>query len=274
MRKYFTLVILSFLFFTACNNDNEEATVDPDPLADVGDVDTDPLQNRCRMTVIEETEGENKKITQTFTYDESGNVVKWELDERGAAAISYSTYEYDEQNRLVKEMQYEGDNPTPVESSTIVYESEATILVKNEEGETSTTYTLNEAGRITKVDFGSGEYERYEYDENGNITKRFGNTDFPPYEAVEKEYVRYDDKKNKYTTLPDNFRLIFAISVNNVLEEKSYFNGGGENKLDGTSTYTYEYNDEGFPTKRTEKYEDTDSDFTIEAVFVNTYNCE
>lgn len=179
-------------------------------------------ENRKLVEKVEEWLTNSGKNSNTNTYKYSGDKViekqvknNWGSDE----SIKVSEFVY--------------VSPTEIkEIKTVPYIINGQEMTRTE----TTTYTLDAERRVIKS---------VEEIENSKITKEF----------------QYDDKKNykhhpiALATEPDHF-LDEEVMKNNLISVKRTY----ENKQDSqynseeTSTYTYQYNDKGYPTRIEEIY--------------------
>ena len=170
--------------------------------------------------------------TTLAEYDGSGNLIKIKGED-------YSfTYEYDSQGKVVREKYDAIIDPTKIYSYP--YER---------------SYSYNNEGYLVKITLDANNYERYEYDANGNLAKKFLRT-ATQSEYLITEYLTYDDKKNPYFEFPFQQNMYMGISQvytiissmrpivneNNIISLKSYLPDGSSN----AQNLTYSYNDLGY----------------------------
>ncbi|REG92915.1 YD repeat-containing protein [Flavobacterium aquicola] len=185
-----------------------------------------------------------------------------------------STYSYDSNNRL-DNYKRNGNDFNPDLNQNLVYNADGTLqkLVQADNGAIVTeffydankkiikkigrsgfdTFKYSYSGNVITEDYRSattdvGWRQTYTYDENGNIIelKSYNDaTDANPegtFSAVIN--YTYDDKKNAASSFPQGF--LFPSSANNI--KTAQYNGGG------IGSSQYEYNLDGYPTKRTDSF--------------------
>lgn len=179
-------------------------------------------------------------ITQsvtTFTYG-SGTVVEMKIDYTGSSSYGFK-YSYgfkDETHTTLLDTEismYKGTSDYSYFSSTKFSRPTPNIINALEKRADSNDKTLFvydlSNGNIT----GSSVYTGIN---SSNPNGQLNNTSV---------YSNYDTKKAPYTSLPMIYYFpTFLASVNNI--GKGEFSGN-------TVTYTYEYNEDGYPVKKTEK---------------------
>ncbi|MEO8237912.1 MAG: hypothetical protein ABI576_07365 [Flavobacterium sp.] len=207
----------------------------------------------------------NEKTTKTFTYDDKKQITKIiEIGDLGFGTTqSVTTFTYGNGSVVGMKIDYTG-------SSSYGFE-----YLYGFEDETHTTLLNTSVSRYTGTSayssFSSTRFSRptpnviealekrpdsndktlYVYDlANGNITGssvytgiNFSNPNGQLNNT--SVYSNYDTKKSPYTSLPMIYNYpSFLTSVNNIGKSESSGN---------TVTYTYEYNEDGYPVKKTEK---------------------
>jgi hypothetical protein len=153
-------------------------------------------------------------------------------DPRKAPITQYKTYEYDEEGRLSKKLDYylNGEQFHLVSYQTFDY---GNGLIK-------------QMNRYNPQDELS-ERNTYTYDENGNIIRDeyfFKETETSFVLMSKYEYV-FDDKVNPYRIFEDEGLPGMYTNRNNII--KSTFTGYDSNAY--ITEYTYEYNASGLPVK-------------------------
>ena len=120
-------------------------------------------------------------------------------------------------------------------------------------------YTYNKDGLMDSVIYlDRKQYRRFEYDSRGYVVKAF-DKEYLASEKLIREYLKFDDKQIAYTSYFSHYTLptaspITLISLqlprptpHNVETEKILLAGG---TMD-TRTYTYTYNELGYPLSMT-----------------------
>lgn len=238
-----TLSTLLFLSLTliSCSNDDSNYT---------------PKENR----LVKET---SDKTTKTFSYDESNQLSKiieiGEIDSFGTTQ-SVTNFTYDSSGKIASKIidytgtnsfsfqyiyQYVGDQLSFCVVQRKIGNGSYFFLLKN-------VYNYSEPNKIIQME------TRYDSEYNEVITKsilNFANenlvdvtvytnvTDANPNGQLNNTnlYSNYDTKKSPYDGLP--LKLDFPYSSQN--------NVGKFDSLNASITYTYKYNADGYPIKKT-----------------------
>lgn len=257
-NKFLSMLALAGLFLAAgCSDDTEN---DPDPT---------PTEPTCQLTSISEVEDQDV-WNVTLTYDAAGNLTKRE-DPDGALTFTYidgkiSTMSFGE---VTGEFSYNGGTwPNRFEYEEdgdsyfmiMRYSGEQIASVEYhylEEGEdileSVTEITYNAAGNPTRIEYKNYDRETETFEVSTTI-----------------DGITTDDKKNPYA---GNFALAFYeaidgdeanLGVNNPVTAR--YNYGFGDPTDVVNTY--EYNDEGYPTKRVQ------TGFSDITTYNLGYNCK
>jgi hypothetical protein len=225
-------IVLLMVFAISCSNDSASES---------------ELEPQTRKNLLLKTTDDDGLIS-TYTYDSSNKVANYKLNGNMYNPSRDFNFVYNEDGTLHKVTQ--ASDGTSV--SEFFYDSNKKLIKKTgnngidlyEYVYNSNVLTVNYRYTITN----SGWREVYTYDVNGNILeiKTYSNaTDADPngtYSGV-IDYT-YDDKKSASSSLPQEF--LFPNSVNNI--KTTQYDGG----TIGTSQY--EYNTDGYPTKRTDGF--------------------
>ncbi|HMB99816.1 MAG TPA: hypothetical protein VKN14_02140 [Flavobacteriaceae bacterium] len=183
-----------------------------------------------------------------YSYDEKDNLIgKSNFLRNPTVDISY---EYDSQKRLIKEF----DNETGNYYQFNYDSNKITVYYFDEELIAFSQLTVDDNGKIVEFrDLNNGFFngfsvEKYVYDNKGNIIeiKWEENVQGNPDEV---STLLYDQNKNPYFyTLKDLYKSIYYSECKNGIP--SLFHGGfTPNNItkQGLYSYSYEYNDEGYP---------------------------
>ncbi|MCJ8164078.1 hypothetical protein MKJ04_04435 [Pontibacter sp. E15-1] len=198
-------------------------------------------------------------ITITYEYDAKGKILKANYDYDGVPKY-YISYEYDAKGRLIKATDYVLNNVQHDLYRYALYEYTAASLVARK---------VNHFvfGVIGNTSVGS---ETYEY-KNGDVSKiQMYSSSGVEAGSIE---ITYDDKASIYSSLPQVYTSPIASSHNIVTYELKDTKGSTiiNNPYSvNSSTYSYEYNEQGFPIKQVRK------DFTgrvLEKALI-TYTCK
>lgn len=172
----------------------------------------------------------NQTMAGTILYDRQGNV--------GYTRIKYVSYEYDENNNIIKTEEYEYDeNNSKINVNISEYEYDSNNNVVD-----AKHYKVNEEG-ITYLT----QTSEYEYDENGNNTKTI-HTNYDEKGNITYTNTiisEYDENNNctyhkQITSNDEYFYEISKYDVNGNLIEYSYYDcKDGEEKLYSYTQYIY-----------------------------------
>lgn len=227
------------------------------------DKSEDPKIVPCLLTSQVSSAG----TTSTFNYD--GKVMTSTVVSSSVGS-TLTTFEYDA-GRLTKlniaggivlELTYTGDNITKQER----------LSGKNVLDRTEYEYSGDNLIKIQDYDdpgtgLAKSGYRTFEYfDNNVNMAreKRFSTATSTTPDVV-LDYSMYGVNSSAFSAAPPEIIKYFKLGglpiFTNIL--KISFNNGQE------INYTYEFNDKGFPTKRTETYSNG-----VVNVQTNTYNCD
>lgn len=202
--------------------------------------------------------------TEIFTYNSSNGYIEsiTTLDNNDNEK-SYIKYEYNNENRMVKFTVYntKNKNRTKRSDNYLIYDNHGYVKTHKQklfsEGKWKEftydfEYEIN--GSIINIKETEKEKKRYTYEynngnlsyfinhrrEEGVLSKRYA----PRYDVITN-----DNHKNPYYKgFPSSFNIIWIYGKNNITEIR---NSGCKNvRYNNTITYQYDYNSEGFPTKK------------------------
>ncbi len=115
-------------------------------------------------------------------------------------------------------------------------------------------FTHDNSGRISKREFftytASMGYNRYEYNDDNNVSKVFHKQIIGDDEVLGSEYLSFDDKKRFFAgspelTLLELYVFNYEPSVNNVLTEKIHATRNETYTPAGNITYSLSYDEKG-----------------------------
>lgn len=262
-----TLLIIGILF-TSCSNDDDNSSVIPEANKKFIKAVTKPdLTQINRDHFFEYDDGLLTSatgftiLTGNYEYDSEGKLTgKTNFD-------GLFTYEYDNQNRIVKEVKVGTNNYIELtyQSGKVITEryyefagglgnggGEVLEIRELELNSNGLIIKMTEISNTTTTDFSQEngfykEYEQYEYDTNGNITSITTKYFDDPNESVLN--ISYDDKINPYyiafekyyniTYYLENFSGVifynwYGLTPNNIISR-------------GTENRTFVYDEDNYP---------------------------
>lgn len=192
------------------------------------------------------------RLIYTYTYDASNRMTTFAFTSNPYNPPRNYTFTYNTNGSLAEYFESIGHY-----KGKYTYNADGTVATKKEYSVSGATETLNDsytytytAGIVTEnyvsVSTGNGFRQEYKYDANGNNTEIKSYTTTPANPAGTfagtSTYGNYDAQNNPNSSYPSAF--IFPGSAKNNFRSLVYSTGGN-------NTYTYEYNADGYPTKRT-----------------------
>lgn len=194
---------------------------------------------------------DNDGLTFTYTYDASNKMIAYTQSANPSNAPRNYTFTYNTNGSLAEYFESISQN-----KGKYTYNTDGTVNTQKEYNVNGTTETLVNtytytyvAGVVTQnyifAPTGNGFRQEYKYGANGNLieVKSFTTTPANPSGTYSGAvtYGNYDTKNTPGSSFPAAFSFP-GYGKNNV-GSISYSSGG-------TTTYTYEYNVDGYPTKR------------------------
>lgn len=250
---------LSLLSFAGCDEDETAAEPEPDP-------------TECRL----ESVAVGTDITLTITYNSKGLPTHFNQVGNNSVDNRTDVFQYDNSDNVIKISSEKGHVEYEYNSENKVISTKAYKIIS---GSPSLSYHAihyyNAKGQLDSTSFPAGDlpalnYERYEYDEAGNLIKKFSKTD--GIEKLVLENLEFDDKIATYGNYYSRFTFIGPeivdltclaipfVGDHNVTKFKYLTIGGTWVDVQNT----YEYNDLGYPTKRTTSNSSTTVTYTNE----------
>ena len=255
MKTQINKLVLLFLavFAISCSNDSDSETPyevkENRILKEMDDKTTKTYTyNGNQLTKVIEIGDLGFGTTQmieNYTYGTDGKVTMVKSDYTGSASFGFRTsYTYNNVGKI-DQIHIEKYTETSDYSYYIIltYDYTTTNVVKRLEER------IQEGSRtLTIYDITNGNPSSYSVYKN--ITPNTPNGQLS-YTSL---YSDYDTKKTPYTALPLVYR-----------EPSLFTNNPGKTQSSGSTTnYTYEYNDDGYPTKITMSYNNTTSSTTYQ----------
>lgn len=231
--KHFILPIALGLALVSCNRDNDnnaaETPILPVKLVtEAGGIEL--KYNGDKLTeIIEKDEDVESRSMVEYTGDLITTITSYENNtETGKKSFTY------ENGRLVKKVDVYIDSQGQKQTDTDSYQynNDGTITGTNENGRTI-IYTM----------------------QNGNIIKEIDEQNTRVY--------KYDTKNNPFKNVRGFSALVLDMedlgTLNNVMEEVGTHTYQDATLSTFTRVYTYDYNANGYPTKKVMKYTDIDN---------------
>jgi len=187
-----------------------------------------------------------------YTYDASNRMITWTRNSNPLNPAQNISFTYNANGTLAEYFESNSSQRTKY-----TYNADATVSTKKNYSVSGAVETLNDTytysyatGAVTEnyvqASTGNGFRQEYKYDANGNLSevKSYNTTPANPagtYSGV-VTYDKYDTKNYSHASAPAAF--LFPASIKN--------NVGAIVYPFGTANYTFEYNTDGYPTKRFE----------------------
>ena len=222
------------------------------------------------MTKLLKSVTNNNGGFEKLEYDHQDRLTKYSLSHNDAPVNPYQTdeFSYNTEGDVVKIERKRFDNLPGYEFTEEYFKSGNTITItrkENERPDVVSTLYLNSNGYPTKREElisyieGATSILTYSY-KDGNLTKttysRYHNTEGITIFLSDYEYVYDNMKLPYYSVQTPKWFMIFFFGANggqNNKTNESYFIYESETtkRLERSTDYVYEYDSDGFPTKRT-----------------------
>ena len=236
MKKLMFACFAVSLAFTACKKSNDVV---------------EPAHRNLITKITYDGAVPADRLMYTYTYDASNRMTTFARTSNPSNPSRNYTFTYNANGSLAEYFESIGNN-----KGKYTYNADGTVATQKEysvSGAVETlynTYTYTYAAGIVTENYvysptGNGFRQEYKYDVNGNNieVKSYNTTPANPAGTFSgtATYGNYDAQNNPNSSYPPAF--IFPGSAKNNYRSLSYNSGG-------TATYTYEYNADGYPTKR------------------------
>ncbi len=236
IQPLFFAAILILLFFSCRKKDNNSPEQEKEVLLTKISTSSTTTsyeydgQRRAVKSKVAYAASPVNDYTSTYAYNDKDQLTEWYIDPEDPARDA---------TRII--MTYNSGGQMVMSESYTVNSSTATLAVK-----LIATYSQGKIA-INQTDYPAGtSHLEVEYftDAKGNLTKQISHRP-DGSEWITTEYLEYDHHPASGSSLP---QTTFYKNANNYLSAKStdHETGGVSN-----STYSYEYNDKGYPVKRT-----------------------
>ena len=244
IRLLFVSAIV-FIFASACKKSSDDKT---------------PTGNTELLTQIVYTNSGGTTKTTTLKYDSQNRLIEY-LD--NSSAPSDNKISYDSNNRITDYYEtstyfLQGSQiaNTNNQHTTYNYNTANTIVANityytnaNSPASTTETFTLNAQGQVIRNDFGTNNYAIYTYDGAGNVL-----TESDYSNGTKLRYAfsyGYDQQKSSYSSQKGNiYTLVLPARINNPVMQ-TMVNASTTPSVTTTTTSTYLYDANGYPTKET-----------------------
>ncbi|MDV2445986.1 hypothetical protein CMU93_00540 [Elizabethkingia anophelis] len=190
-----------------------------------------------------------KTVTDIFTYDANGNMVKM----NGINSDGYSVFEYSADKKINKIIHYDKDNKTIRLTDIFTYQGEVLIkYLADYEDKTSNRlieYTYDNNGNLKTSTICEGppctSTHKTTFSYNGGNIQSLTNQSTGGSYISTTQYT-YDNKSNPFINMNKYLRILlsgrYLMNANNEITIR-------DNYSNGQISYTVNYNNEGFPTK-------------------------
>jgi len=232
MKRVLFLCLAFTVALSACNkNDNDT-----------------PAARKNLLTKRTDSDG----LVFNFTYDASNRMVTWVRSSNPLNSAQNITFTYNANNTLASDFESISSR-----RNRYTYNADGSVSTKKSYSVSGVTETLTDeytytygAGTVTEnyvsTSTGNGFRQEYKYDAQGNQTevKSYNTTPANPagtYSGI-VTYSGYDGKPHSHASAPVAFFFPSTIKHNVGTVVYPF----------GTATYTYEYNADGYPTKKSE----------------------
>lgn len=262
-RKILVIVILSSIILSNCSDNNPSDNT----IEDIKFLKSDKSDNIVYPGDYDhffEFDDGYLTFTRTGNTDINNNIYSYNAVGKLISRQYYNgnfTYAYDNQNRLIKEVETGTNNYT-----NLTYETNKVKLTRYYEyaGGSSTEnfeQTLDNSGRIikhrrlTSASYETSMLQEYVYDNNGNISEiRFKENSYGYPDRI--VYYQYDNKPNPYFfALKKINNSIYYLKCLKGLSNYE-FTGFTPNNMTiyGSTTYSYTYDEDGYPKTQLKTY--------------------
>ena len=235
MKKLISVLIVFLMVFVGCKK-NEDTTIN---------------DSNCRITKITSNSGGNVSVLY-FEYDENQKLIRFTSSYGRVYTFNYNTEGY-------LEISTHNENAPDIAKSTFDRNGSIitrTISYQNDDGIWVDTdfkykYELNPNGDVIREEYyhldddeiwHMVQYSTNEWS-NGNMMKmEYWQSVNDNFELMHTITRQYDDMNNPSAPLKNT--LLFDVTKNNVISGRITDSSGETNE----STFTYEYNEKGYPS--------------------------
>ena len=235
MKKLIFAFIAMSITFNACKKETTEEVIKKEPAHKnllIKRVDNDGLvfnytydANNRLTNYTRTSNASNPSQNFTFTYNSNGTVAEMVNNNNSKTVFSYNA-----DGTISKRLEYNGTGASATLVNTFLYSYAAGVVTEN--------YIFAPTG--------GGWRDLYTYDLKGNLVevKSYTTTSSDPIGTFSSTttYKNYDDKPYHASSVPAAF-FFPNLSVNNV---------GTVSYTWGNIPYTYAYNEDGYPTRKSD----------------------
>lgn len=259
-------VLLILFVFVSCDNEPFEGEILSEEIVDDDDDDGDDDTNNdpdaqalLVSRIVEQIEGDSETFTTDYTYDSNNRLIS-EEDSDGEVL----TYTY-QNDQLIGTLSSNGNSVEDI-IETYAYDSQGRVAsITIDVVSINSPYTINlsynsDNSIIEGFDSVTDELEERITLSNGNVVKV---EEFDGSEIVTSSIITHDDMNGPFKNIDLKDTIITICSenlpnsflnfdLNNLLTEEFTEDGN----LVESYTYSYTYNDEGYPISSTEVFDD------------------
>ena len=243
LKTFLKLTIL-FIIITSCSKDDDEQVQTPKtPVYLISKItysatsNTKYFYDENNKLINEESSNNSGSVFRTtFQYNDKGKIIEnLKVPIAGnATAVEKLTYSYDSQNRFIHRKLFAATTTSPDE-----------FALDNTE-----TFAYNATNIEYKIKDGNSTFVTrrviFDLDSSGNFLTATGYRNLTAIDQVGvldyKSTIEYDDKKNPLQNLPNEYVFLEKTKNNRTKSTTPQFNPS-------VATITYEYNQDGYPTK-------------------------
>lgn len=238
---YFITLSMLVLAIGACKKDKNDPPPPPPKVTllvkedfgfGVNQYTYDGNNRMISVTYTDATTASNNNVITITKYDDKGRVQEANIDNaNGSLADTKEVNIFSADGKLERKDIYVKGTTGETLSSQIIY-----------------TYNGDKVD-ITRKTISTGavlNYQGYTIDANGNAIQFRGFNAITGVAVTVNEYTSFDDKKNAYANIPRGWYEFSSKNNYLALKQTNLTTGAVLNR-----TFTYEYDADGFPTKRT-----------------------
>jgi hypothetical protein len=228
-----------------------------------------PPENKYILTSLRIVSGPDE-TKFTFDIGPDGKPVRAIRYYQDVPTVDSFVFKYNDKKQLASILTYTNSVNTPYETNKFIYNASGQLIADSAYDKNGYncwhcffTYEYDNKGRLSKYTSGSSFYRRFEYGATGdNPVKSYMKPWSVQTDALEYEFLEYDDKKSLYGA-DSAMRIILRFfnrvndvelpapsMISNVVKMKSHpYPYPNVIDIMQTINQQYEYNADGYPTK-------------------------